>query len=56
MLTAELPADLAQERDAFLLQLLLLLHDVDLRALKPHHVSAHDLPTYGPTLCVELYQ
>jgi integrase len=56
LFTAELPADLAQERDAFLLQLLLLLRDVDLRALKPHHVSAHDLPTYGPTLCVELYQ
>lgn len=56
LLLAELPADLAQERDAFLLQLLLLLRDVDLRALKPHHVSAHDLPVYGPTLCVELYQ
>jgi len=56
LLTAELPADLSQERDAFLLQLLLLLRDVDLRSLKPHHVSAHDLPTYGPTLCVELYQ
>jgi integrase len=56
LLTAKLPAHLVQEHDAFLLQLLLLLRDVDLRALKPHHVSAHDLPTYGPTLCVELYQ
>ncbi|MFD1873876.1 phage integrase SAM-like domain-containing protein [Hymenobacter bucti] len=52
----DLPTDLLAERDAFLLQLLLLLRDVDLRALKPHHVSAHDLPGHGPTLCVELYQ
>lgn len=53
---AELPADLAAERDMFLLQLHLLLRDVDLRALKPHHVSPRDLPGHGPTLCVELYQ
>jgi hypothetical protein len=53
--TAELPADLSAERDAFLLQLL-LLRDVDLRALRPHHVSPHELPGYVPTLCVELYQ
>jgi integrase len=56
MLNAELPQDLAEERDVFMLQLLLLLRDVDLRSLKPHHISAHDLPGYGPTLCVELYQ
>ncbi len=54
--TAELPADLAEERDMFLLQLHLLLRDVDLRALRPHHVSLHELPGHGPTLCVELYQ
>jgi integrase len=53
---AELPADLAAERDAFLLQLLLLLRDVDLRQLKPHHIGPHDLPGYGPTLCLELFQ
>ena len=56
ILHAELPQDLAEERDVFMLQLLLLLRDVDLRSLKPHHISAHDLPGYGPTLCVELYQ
>ncbi|WP_151086824.1 site-specific integrase [Hymenobacter baengnokdamensis] len=54
--SAELPIDLAEERDAFLLQLQLLLRDVDLRALKPHHVSAHELPGRGVVLCVELYQ
>jgi integrase len=56
LLLAELPADLAAERDAFLLQLLLLLRDVDLRQLKPHHVTPHDLPGLGPTLCLELFQ
>lgn len=56
LLRAELPADLASERDAFLFQLLLLLRDVDLRALKPHHISPHDLPGYGPTPCLELFQ
>ena len=56
LLTAELPADLSQERDTFLFQLLLLLRDVDLRALQPHHIGPHDLPGHGPTLCVELYQ
>lgn len=53
---AELPPDLAEERDAFLLQLYLLLRDVDLRALKPHHVSAHEMPGRGALPCVELYQ
>lgn len=48
--------DLAEERDAFLLQMLLLLRDVDLRAVRPHHVTPHDLPGYGPTLCMELFQ
>lgn len=54
--TAELPTELAQERDAFLLQLCLLLRDADLRALKPHHVSPRELPGIGAVLCVELYQ
>jgi len=53
---ADLAPDLLAERDAFLFQALLLLRDTDLRALKPHHVSAHELPGHGPTLCVELYQ
>ena len=53
---AELVDELAEERDAFLLQLFLLLRDVDLRALRPHHVTPHDLPGYGPTPCVELFQ
>ena len=53
---AALVDELAEERDAFLLQLLLLLRDVDLRALRPHHVTPHDLPGYGPTPCVELFQ
>jgi len=52
----DLAPDLLAERDAFLLQALLLLRDTDLRALKSHHVSAHELPGHGPTLCVELYQ
>lgn len=56
LLSAQLPADLAEERDVFLFQLLLLLRDVDLRALKPHHVGLHELPGFGPTHCVELYQ
>ena len=56
LLQPELPPDLAEERDVFLFQLLLLLRDVDLRALRPHHVSQHDLPGYGPTPCVDLYQ
>ena len=34
----------------------MLLRDVDLRALRPHHVTPHDLPGYGPTPCVELFQ
>ena len=53
---AEVADELAEERDAFLLQLLLLLRDVDLRALRPHHVTPHDLLGYGPTPCVELFQ
>jgi hypothetical protein len=51
-----MPADLAQERGAFLLQLLLLLRDVDLSQLKLHHVTPHDLPGLGTTLCLELFQ
>ena len=57
LFAAELVDELAEERDVFLLQLLLLLlRDVDLRALRPHHVTPHDLPGYGPTPCVELFQ
>ena len=56
ILAAELSPELAQERDAFLLQLCLLLRDADLRALKPHHVSLRELPGRGAVLCVELYQ
>lgn len=56
LVAAELPTDLAAERDAFLLQLLLLLRDVDLRQLRPHHIGPHDLPGNGPTLCLELFQ
>ena len=52
----EVADELAEERDAFLLQLLLLLRDVDLRALRSHYVTPHDLPGYGPTPCVELFQ
>ena len=55
-MNAELPADLAEERDVFMLRLLLLLRDVDLRGLKSHHIGLHELPVFGPTLCVELYQ
>ncbi|MGI4835962.1 MAG: hypothetical protein ACRYFK_21115 [Janthinobacterium lividum] len=36
--------------------MLLLLRDVDLRQLRPHHVGPHDLPGHGPTLCLELFQ
>jgi hypothetical protein len=51
----ELPADLAEERDVFLFQLL-LLRDAEMRALKPHHVNQHELPGHGPTWCIDLYQ
>ena len=54
--TAPLPAALDVHRNVFLFQLLLLLRDSDVRALRPHHVRHHDLPGCGPTLCVELYQ
>ena len=54
--SAALPDYLARDRDIFLFQLLLLLRESDLRALKPHHVRLHELPGYGPTLCVDLYQ
>jgi integrase len=56
LFAADVSDDLAEERDAFLFQLLLLLRDVDLRALRPHHITPHDLPGYGPTLCLELFQ
>lgn len=48
--------NLALERDAFLLQTLLSLRDVELRALRQHHVSDHYLPNFGEVPCVALYQ
>ncbi len=54
--TVALPPTLARERDVFLFQLLLLLRDSDLRALRPHHVRQHELPGWGLQWCVELYQ
>lgn len=54
--TVPLPTSLDLHRNVFLFQLLLLLRDSDMRALRPHHVRHHDLPGYGPTLCAELYQ
>ena len=53
---APLPPHLDRDRNIFLLQILLLLRESDLRALKPHHVHLRELPGYGLTLCVELYQ
>lgn len=52
----ELAGPIAEERDAFLFQLLLLLRDSDLRGLRPHHVRPHEIPGRGPWLCAELYQ
>jgi integrase len=53
---APLPPHLDRDRNVFLFQILLLLRDSDVRALKPHHVVTRELPSYGPTLCIELYQ
>jgi integrase len=47
---------LAQERDMFLLQTLLMLRDSDLRQLRPHHVTATDLPGVGPTPVLSIRQ
>lgn len=44
------------ERDMFLLQTLLLLRDSDLRKLRPHHVSPHELPGVGRQLILTFYQ
>lgn len=49
-------AALCVERDMFLLQTLLLLRDSDLRRLRPHHVSPHELPGVGPQLVLTIYQ
>lgn len=54
--TAPLPPHLDRDRNVFLFQVLLLLRESDLRALKPHHAQLRELPGYGPTLCIELYQ
>lgn len=54
--SAPLPPHLDRDRNVFLFQVLLLLRESDLRALKPHHAQLRDLPGYGPTLCLELYQ
>jgi integrase len=43
----QLEPDLAQERDLFVFQTLLLLRDSDLRALRAHHVEPQALPGYG---------
>lgn len=47
---------LAQERDMFLLQTLLMLRDSDLRQLKVHHVTTLDLPGSGPTPVLSIRQ
>jgi integrase len=49
-------AALCVERDMFLLQTLLLLRDSDLRKLRPHHVSAHELPGVGQQLILTIHQ
>ena len=53
---AVLPPSPARERDLFLLQMLLLLRESDLRALRPHHVRQVELPGWGLQWCAELYQ
>jgi integrase len=49
-------AALCVERDMFLLQALLLLRDSDLRRLRPHHVSRHELPAVGEQLILTIHQ
>jgi integrase len=56
LMAAPVEDEVAAERDVFLFQMFLLLRDTDLRGLRPHHVAPRELPGYGPTLCVELYQ
>ena len=56
LMTAPVEEEVAAERDVFLFQMFLLLRDTDLRSLRPHHIAPRELPGYGPTLCVELYQ
>jgi integrase len=54
--TVPLVQHLDRQRNMFLLQTMLLLRDSDLRALRPHHAQLRELPGYGMTLCIELYQ
>lgn len=57
LLAAPVEEEVAVERDVFLFQMFLLLRDTDLRGLwPPHHVGLRELPGYGPTLCMDLYQ
>jgi len=56
LMTAPVEEEVAAERDVFLFQMFLLLRDTDLRGLRRHHISPRELPGFGPTLCVELYQ
>ena len=56
MIAAPVEDEVAAERDVFLFQMFLLLRDTDLRGLRSHHITHRELPGYGPTLCVELYQ
>ena len=56
LMTAPVEEEVAAERDVFLFQTFLLLRDTDLRGLRPHHIALRELPGYGPTLCMELYQ
>lgn len=55
-LSPDADAALQVERDMFLLQTLLLLRDSDLRKLRPHHVSAQELPGLGSQLILTIHQ
>lgn len=56
LMAASVEEEIAAERDVFLFQMFLLLRDTDLRGLRSHHIAPRELPGYGPTLSVELYQ
>jgi hypothetical protein len=51
-----LPADVAEERDLFLFQTLLLVRDSDLRQLRAHHVQPVELPGHGAVLVLTFRQ
>ena len=51
----EQPA-LEKERDLFLFQAMLLLRDSDLRQVRPHHITAMQLPQVGQVLVLSLRQ